>query len=557
MSDSNESYDGSSSEESDGMTSSESDCDVKNLTFPNRGLRWPVGSPKPKNPVRGTRWNKSKGLRLDSKDQQDMGRYVPGRMPKLIRKGEALIAADYKEGGNGSTRAICEVCKQKIPFSTDLVEESKELMEHVLKCWAPNDLPPMGLYDEREKKPTVTGHLAVEEDEDCLLFSIQSPGLFGGAYMMVLAFPLRMQPGLDMLDATLRREWFHEECPHMSMFAKRETEGSAVSAEEEIKMFSFKENNVTATSKKNADAKFLESSTKHYHRPGKVVWAREYKGVFWPAIMMEEEGTGILARRDPDEDEEESWDRYFSLQWHVVFLGRGGKRMWARDCFDTFSTRFRGTDEIETWMDKDKLEILSLEGEEKSKWEEAVVIANKMVELDSDEEVLEVVAKLGLTGGGEMIKDSSLWEMLVDEFGEEEAKSLLEKWRNDPGEHKWSFFKNMYKQNSDLPFPLPVDKVEGFSYWPLMGVEKGSEDQRKEWEKLLVPDRTEMSLEEIFTKPGETGIYEYHLVDGFRSRCKVVFHGKMIIRTRGEVQKDSLRESVDQGSGVRERLREN
>ena len=116
MSDSEESYSSSQhssdEEDTDGLTSSESDGEEKYLTFPNRNLRWPVGSPKPINPVRGTPWNKSKRLRLDSKD---LKRYVSGRMPKLVRKAEADIAADYKEGGGGSTRAQCQVCKEKIP----------------------------------------------------------------------------------------------------------------------------------------------------------------------------------------------------------------------------------------------------------------------------------------------------------------------------------------------------------------------------------------------------------------------------------------------------------
>ena len=123
-----------SSEDSDGgMTSSESDCDVKHLRYPNRNMRWPVGSPMPKNPVRGTTWNKNKGLRVESKDQQDMSRYVPGRMPKLLRKAQANIAAEFKEGGSGSTRAVCQACQEKFPFNVAPDEYSKDLMEHVKK----------------------------------------------------------------------------------------------------------------------------------------------------------------------------------------------------------------------------------------------------------------------------------------------------------------------------------------------------------------------------------------------------------------------------------------
>ena len=53
----------------------------------------------PKNPERETTWNKNKVLilRVGSKDQQDMFRYVPGRMPKLLRKAQADYAAEFKE----------------------------------------------------------------------------------------------------------------------------------------------------------------------------------------------------------------------------------------------------------------------------------------------------------------------------------------------------------------------------------------------------------------------------------------------------------------------------
>ena len=55
MSDCDESYSSSQhssdEEDSDGLNSSEFDGEEKYLTFPNRNLRWPVGSPKPINPV--------------------------------------------------------------------------------------------------------------------------------------------------------------------------------------------------------------------------------------------------------------------------------------------------------------------------------------------------------------------------------------------------------------------------------------------------------------------------------------------------------------------------
>merc|ERR1712179_895277 len=105
-----------------------------------------------------------------------------------------------------------------------------------------------------------------------------------------------------------------------------------------------------------------------------------------------------------------------------------------------------------------------------------------------------------------------------------------------PGENKWSFYNSIHGANYEVPFPLPVEKVEGFTYWPLMGTWEGTDEEQKMWETFLTPDITETSLEKIFTKPGETAIYQYHLVDGFRSRCKVIYHGKMLVRTRGKTR---------------------
>ena len=121
-----------------------------------------------------------------------------------------------------------------------------------------------------------------------------------------------------------------------------------------------------------------------------------------------------------------------------------------------------------------------LEGEVKIQWDGAVEIATKLVKLETDEEVMEEVTKLGLTGGGEEIKDGSMMDMLLDRLGEEEANKLVQMWKNDPGQFKWSFYRSLYG-GRELPFPLPVEKVAGFSYWPLMGVERGTE------ESLLFP----------------------------------------------------------------------
>ena len=180
--------------------------------------------------------------------------------------------------------------------------------------------------------------------------------------MMLLAFPLRMEPRPDLasLDAALRKEWFHEDkkSSHLSLFMKREDGDAEV---ERNVYFDFKENVVMSTDnrKMNVDEKFLKLSGNHYTPPGTVVWAREWKGVFWPAVVIEEETTGNLARRDP-EDKDEVYDRYRSLQWHVVFLGREWKRIWARDGFDTFK-KFQLDFDIANWLEKDSKEILRLQ----------------------------------------------------------------------------------------------------------------------------------------------------------------------------------------------------
>ena len=146
--------------------------------------------------------------------------------------------------------------------------------------------------------------------------------------------------------------------------------------------------------------------------------------------------------------------------------------------------------------------------------------------------MLKEVTKLGLTGGGEEIKDGSMMEMLVHRLGAEEANMLVEMWKNDLGQFKWSFYRSLYGRR-ELPHTLHVEKVAGFSYWPLMGVERGTEEQRQEWEKLLIPDRTDLALEEVFTKQGETAIYQY---------------GEEDHQTPREVQKDTLWRSAYQGS---------
>ena len=516
----------------DDVTSSDSDIEVKHLTFPNRGLRWPVGSPLPKNPVRGTRWNKYKGLRLESKDQQDMTRYVPGRLPKLLRKAEAHSAADYLEGGGGSLRAICQFCKVKIPFDSEFDGDSKELIDHLLKCWTPTDEPPYQAGDERNKQPNINGEVACEEDLECMIITIHSPGAFKGGYVLAYAFPLTSNPDLAMLDSTLRNEWFEEyECPHLSMFFKRECAGSL---DDERKHYSgFAINKVVSESKKDADDAFLKFSINNSYQPcnGRIVWAREHKGIFWPAVVMEENSSKILARRDSDEGDDETWPREWCLQWHVIFLNRGWRRMWVRESYNTFRPHFTSKDSIEKDM---VIDGSSPEGEKRRQWEEAIELGLRLKAMNDETDVLNELTRLGLDRNGDEIKDCSMWEMLVDREGVDEAKKLMESWKVDKFKFKWSFHKPLYRPSS-TPHILPVEKTEGFSYWPLMGLDKMNKDEFKELDKLLVPDRTDTKLSGIFLEPGETALYQFDLVDGYRSRCKIQYHDNKIIRLRGKL----------------------
>eukprot|EP00092_Neocalanus_flemingeri_P038816 GFUD01042259.1.p1 GENE.GFUD01042259.1~~GFUD01042259.1.p1 ORF type:complete len:476 (-),score=154.50 GFUD01042259.1:133-1422(-) len=176
------------------------------------------------------------------------------------------------------------------------------------------------------------------------------------------------------------------------------------------------------------------------------------------------------------------------------------------------------------------------EGEEEKQWEKAVELGVKLSKLDSEEEVLTEIVKLGMNSRGEEIVAGSVLELITRNTGdEEESRKIMEGWKNDVGQNKWSFYKELYRPFEH--FQLPVEKVDGFSYWPLMGMEKGTEEDRKAWEQLLTPDRTDKSLEGIFAETGESAIYQYHLVDGFRSRCKVVFQGKKYLRLRGKTRR--------------------
>jgi len=209
--------------------------------------------------------------------------------------------------------------------------------------------------------------------------------------------------------------------------------------------------------------------------------------------------------------------------------------MWVRDGYDTFKMGFDGEEAIKRWLDRD---VPRPVGAEKKQWKEAVKLANKLNELDSEEKVLAEINKLGLTAEGEEIVDCSMEEMLVDMFGEDEKNRMMENWRKDYSQFKWSFFKELYGKerlpfSQQLPCTMQVEKVEGFSYWPIMSGKQMKETDNT-WDYILTPDRTDQLLEEIFTEPGQSAIYQYHLVDGFRSRCKVVFRGQKHLRMRGK-----------------------
>ena len=85
------------------------------------------------------------------------------------------------------------------------------------------------------------------------------------------------------------------------------------------------------------------------------------------------------------------------------------------------------------------------------------------------------------------------------------------KWWEDYRQIKWSFIKELYGKER-RPCTKKVEKAEGFSYWTIMcgkNMKYEEEEASKIWDHILTPDRTDQSLKEIFTKPGQSAIYQY------------------------------------------------
>ena len=145
----------------------------------------------------------SQGIR--PAEQRNMDKYVPGRLPYLTKwiKDSEVAEKGASFEPRPSTKAICQRCQTRIPHSAD----AKELVKHMEKCWMPGPEPPVGESDGREHRPNLLGEVAAEVDTACQLFTIESPGPYGGAYLLLVALPA--QDGtLEKLDTLLRKVWF-------------------------------------------------------------------------------------------------------------------------------------------------------------------------------------------------------------------------------------------------------------------------------------------------------------------------------------------------------------
>jgi len=242
MGDSDESWSGgdSSSSSEDAVSSeaetSDTDEDVKYTTYPTRGVRWriggagrPQGFEKIKDPKEKRKlWRQGEGIR--PAEQRNIDEYVPGRLPylkKWIKDSEvAEKGASFEP--RPSTKAICQRCQTRIPYSAN----PKELMKHIEKCWAPGLEPPVGESDGREHRPNLLGEVAAEVDTSCQLFTIHSPGPYGGAYLLLVALPSQ-EGTLEKLDTLLRKVWFPDvdhnfgrpDLKHLSMFMMSQASG--------------------------------------------------------------------------------------------------------------------------------------------------------------------------------------------------------------------------------------------------------------------------------------------------------------------------------------------
>ena len=179
-------------------------------------------------PLVGIHHSLSQGIR--PAEQRNIDEYVPGRLPylkKWIKDSEVAEKGTSFEP-RPSTKAICQRCQTQIPYSAN----PKELMKHMEKCWAPGLEPPVGESDGREHRPNLLGEVAAEVDTTCQLFTIHSPGPYGGTYLLLVALPSQ-EGTLEKLDNLLRKVWFPDvdhnfsrpDLKHLSMFMMSQASG--------------------------------------------------------------------------------------------------------------------------------------------------------------------------------------------------------------------------------------------------------------------------------------------------------------------------------------------
>ena len=533
-----------------------------------------------------------KGLRPPG--YKDMDSYVPGRLPYLPKRVEEVAreqgAPPHQPAP--STKAVCQRCKLSLPMPAPGEGQEGELQSHLAECWAPSSSPPVCEGDGREHRPSLMGQVAGEEDTPCLLFTATSPGPCGGEYLLTIALP-REAATLQALDSFIRELWFPLEVDHwrarfrddeddrryLSMFLMRspEQEGPSVSSKDGEGMeagqgdASVKQEGETVkreggtvkqeggTVKQeggtveqegrsveeklyrgylpNAAAADLASGstgvTEGLLRAGRLVWAREWGGVLWPAVCLAEASSGLVGRLACPQGRH--LHSTVGQQWHLVFIGRGNTRAWVPADMDVFELN-PGWDELELTTKKGIAKAMGSalnpanskfrDSVQEEEWLAAMKEGVRLHQLHSDTAVLARVAELGLTGDGELLPQTDYMERLMW-WSKGQSREEVEARNFDTArEHgKWSFMTPY--QPGELPVALAVQKEPGFQYWPLQG---GAEVDRV---SLLQPDREDMELSSIFQTPGQEAFWHFHLVAGYTNRCRLVYRGEQVLRLRG------------------------
>ena len=230
-----------------------------------------------------------------------MDEYVPGRLPYLTKW---IKDCEVAEKGASfeprpSTKAICQRCQTRIPYSAN----SKELLKHMEMCWAAGSEPPVGETDGRKHKPNLLGEVAAEVDTTCQLFTIHSPGPYGGAYLLLVALPSK-EGTLEKLDTLLRKLWFpdldnnsgRDDMKHLSMFMMSQASGMD---RMQLKM----ELQRLELSVRGSDDDLKARLQEHWSRSGGA--KRDAHGVHWASVVQENatevKGTEELEKMDDEE----------------------------------------------------------------------------------------------------------------------------------------------------------------------------------------------------------------------------------------------------------------